>query len=306
MGFGDTGPWPERRQIRRSRDPREAPEPQAPLPTFPKQGACCPASGPRPKSLPPGAQARPGAQSKCLNTTQGWGIARHGILESVSGREPCEALPICLHFQGRSSLSRPRASSLSPEMAVELLRILYMVLNSWRRCPKQFCGLLSACAPTSHCTTSPEPGQVWPPCVPELVSARSEPAQSQGRNALGCMAGGGGSLHHPGEAGRGLTASGLDPENAHSPALTPWSPKGSTQTLKSLLPGQPHLRPQPLTSDGQDNSPHHHDERLQGIRVDDSSQAPCRWKRELEGALASGRRGRGVTGAPGKDTCPSA
>lgn len=49
------------------------------------------------------------------------------------------------------------------------------------------------------------------------------------------------------------------------------------------------------TFDGQDYCPHHHDERLQGVRVDDSSQAPC----EETGAAGAGP-GLGAASLP----CP--
>lgn len=61
-----------------------------------------------------------------------------------------------------------------------------------------------------------------------------------------------------------------------------------------------------LTFDSQNDSPHHHDERLQGICVDHSGQPPCGRKQESwrSPSLEGGGTGKQLQSS-GRDCCPT-
>lgn len=152
---------------------------------------------------------------------------------------------------GITHLSKP--SSLLPcrgQRAVALLGITHVIVNNWNRGPGGF--------------QSPDGAR---PCPPPSLT-------------IGPRAGPGRATH---SAGRQRWAGSRQPGSPQACPCEPTPPPSAGSWVPSTRcgdsPPRPAPSPQPLTFDGQDDGPHHHDERLQGVRVDHSSQAPCGEKR---------------------------
>lgn len=136
-----------------------------------------------------------------------------------------------------------------------------------------------------------EPGWIWMALLPasalqpntsQLELVTEVPQGSWGERGTGFC--------HSGEAGRGL--------RAPQPGLV------GTPTPSADMGGLLLDRPMALTFDRQDHGPRHHDERLQGVCVDDSSQAPCKWRQQSWRRLASTGEGRGGHRALGGTAVP--